>query len=89
MSLEDKMKLFAGMAPLKRAYEAIELVIPLKGMIEGTCHKLKCIIDSEDFSAVDGEIKTAIESVYRILETAGNGLGDVSVSALFNSNPKA
>lgn len=81
--LDEKMKMLSDLRPLELAKEAIGIAKPIKGAIEEGCEKLKKILESSEFSAVDGEIKTALTSVYHILETAGNGLSDTSVVALF------
>ena len=84
--LEDKMKdLHKDFAPLEQAHKAINIAKPVKEAIEKGCVGLKATLESSEFAVVDEEIKAALTSVYRIFETASNGLNDASVAPLFSS----
>lgn len=84
--LEDKMKaLHTDFTPLEQAHKAIRIAKPVKEAIQKGCVDLKAALESSEFAAVDAEIKAALTSVYRIFETASNGLNDASVAPLFGS----
>ena len=84
MALSEQMAAYhTGFDALKQIHYALEAAMPAKCAIEEACKRLKSIIDEGKLVAVNEEIKTAILSVYNILETADNGLKDESVAALF------
>ncbi len=68
--------------PMKETYEAIQCIGPTKEVMDKTCEKLRGFLERAKQLAVDEEIRTGIESVYRILEVAIKGLEDPNVSAL-------
>jgi len=87
--LAEKMKDFHDSYELiKLIHLLLEATYPAKDAIVAACKRLKVIIDSDEFAAVDEEVRTAFTSVYNILETALSGLNDESVSSLFNPRSK-
>ena len=68
---------------MRYSYEAIKIAIPAKEAIDKACEELREILDGGKLADADGEIKTAIASVYSIFERASKGLSDESVAALF------
>lgn len=68
--------------PMKETYEAIMCIGPTKESMDQTCEKLRTFLERAKQITVDEEIKTGVESVYRILEVAIKGLEDPNVSAL-------
>lgn len=82
---EKVLALQKEFTPLEQAYKAIKIVKPVNEAIQKGCVDLKAVLESSEFAAVDEEIKTALTSVYRILETASEGLNDASIAPLFSS----
>ena len=86
MLSEKVTSLHTNFASMKQALAGITIITPVGKAIEKACMELKALLESPESASMDAEIKTALVSVYGILERADNGLKDESVKALFPIN---
>ena len=69
---------------LAEVHKVIKLVNPLRTEIKAACVKLKALLDSEEISMIDSDIKSALIIVYSTLEAASAGLDKDDIAELFN-----
>lgn len=83
---EKVKKLRKDYVLLRLVYKAMAAAKPAEEAIEIACASIKAILDGGELVSIDEEVKTAIVSVYNILETANKGLKTESVAALLSEN---